>query len=304
MALRAAGLAPELVPGGSRAALMLPLAARGDALGALLCVIGSSGRGYDERDLELGRALARYTALALENVRLRQELHETTRTRDNFIAAAAHDLRSPLTVLLGQTQMLEKRAQEDGLSERALRSVQSIRHESARLDRMIAALLDFSRMQRGALTLDLVELDVAALVRQLVGELQPTLTRHVITVVGDETLLVRGDAARLEQVFQRLLNNAVKYSPGGGTVLVQLQAADGQAQVAVSDQGIGIPAEARPRLFQQLFRAANATARGIPGKGLGLYVVRQLVSLHGGTVSVASEEEVGSTFTVRLPLAA
>ena len=287
-----------------REVLVAPMVVHGRMIGAISCTIGTAGRSYDERDLDLACDMAARAALALDNARLYQEAQHAIRSRDSFITVASHDLRSPLTVLLGQAQFLERRAAEYGLDERARRSVRSIREQSARLDRMIGALLDLSRIQSGRLTLDLTPLDLGALLRRIVAELQPTLTRHVITLVGaDEPYPLMGDELRLEQVFQNLLDNAVKYSPGGGTVLVRVSAGDGQAQVDVTDQGIGVPADALPRLFQQFYRAANADTRGARGLGVGLYIVREIVGLHGGSVAVTSEESAGSTFTVRLPLA-
>lgn len=287
-----------------RETLVAPMIAHGRLIGALSCSLAAADRSYDERDIELACDVAGRAAMALDNARLYQELRDAIRSRDSFITVASHDLRSPLTVLLGQAQLLERRAAENGLDERVLSSVQSIQEQSARLDRMIGALLDLSRIQSGRLTLDLAPLDLSALLRRIVGALQPTLTRHVVMLVGtDEPCPLVGDELRLEQVFQNLIGNAIKYSPGGGTVLVRLDADDGQAHVAVVDQGIGVPAEGLPRLFQQFYRAPNADARGASGLGVGLYIVREIVALHGGSVAVASVEDAGSTFTVRLPLA-
>jgi signal transduction histidine kinase len=285
----------------SHEALVVPLVARGRTVGALSCVVGA-GRSYDERDRELALDVAGRAALVLDNARLYKEAQQAVRSRDNFITVASHDLRSPLTVLLGQAQMLERRAAEDHLSARGVRAVQSIREQSTRLDRMITALLDLSRIQTGRLTLDLAPLDLGALVARVAAVLQPGLTRHVITVVGpDQPLVISGDEVRLEQVFQNLIGNAVKYSPAGGTVLVRVQAEGELAVVEVADQGLGMAEDVLPLIFDQFYRGPNAEARNASGLGVGLYIVREIVGLHHGSVSVTSEEGVGSRFIVRLP---
>jgi signal transduction histidine kinase len=146
--------------------------------------------------------------------------------------------------------------------------------------------------------------DICALARRVVAEVQPTSEAHSVTCVSpDAALLVEGDELRLEQVLQNLLQNAIKYSPGGGPVEVIVAPEGGQAMVAVLDRGIGLPDEALPRLFERFYRAPNADPRQISGMGIGLYVVREIVRLHGGSVEAGRREGGGSRFTVRLPLA-
>jgi two-component system sensor histidine kinase BaeS len=120
--------------------------------------------------------------------------------------------------------------------------------------------------------------------------------------VEDELPEIDGDPLRLEQVFTHLISNAVKYSPAGGEIVARVAREDTQVSVAISDQGIGIPANDLPHLFEQFYRSEHADSQGITGAGLGLYIVRQLVEAHGGTITVTSEVDAGSTFTVRLPL--
>jgi signal transduction histidine kinase len=148
---------------------------------------------------------------------------------------------------------------------------------------------------------ELAPMDLSALARRVVEGVQPTLERHTVVFEGDDApILVHGDASRLEQVLQNLVQNAVKYSPHGGQVTLRVRAAE-QAEVTVEDRGVGIPRDALPRLFQRFYRVEHATTRGISGLGIGLYVVQEIVSLHGGTVAVESEVGRGSRFFVRLP---
>ena len=180
--------------------------------------------------------------------------------------------------------------------------------QAARLNKMIAALLDIAHLQAGQLAIQHAPVDLIAMVRRLVEEIQRSLDRHTIAIQGfAEPLLLVGDDLRLQQVFENLIQNAVKYSPAGGAinVLIERRQAAGNsgavACVAISDHGIGIPQEAIPQLFSRFYRAANAQQQQIGGAGIGLYVVREIIALHGGSVVVDSVEGQGSTFTVCLP---
>ena len=167
---------------------------------------------------------------------------------------------------------------------------------------MIDDLLDVSRLESGQLTIERVPLDLSSVARRVVEQLQPTLAQHTITLHTPEApALVTGDVGRLEQVLQNLLGNALKYSPQGGPIVVQVERRDTDVQVTVTDRGIGIPAEALPNLFRRFYRAENGQAQHIRGSGIGLYVVNEIVKLHGGRVEAQSTEGQGSTVTISLP---
>lgn len=226
--------------------------------------------------------------------------------RDTFFSVAAHELKTPLTALLGQAQLFQRRAQREGsLSARDQRSLDVVVAQAQRLNSLITELLDVSRIEHGRLALERAPLDLNLLVARVIEEFQPTVETHSIRCEGLSSvpLLIDGDALRLEQVLHNLLSNAVKYSPDGGEVTVRLSRAPGEALVAISDTGIGIPAQALPQLFKRFFRAANAETRSISGMGVGLFVVYEIVTLHGGRLLVTSTEGQGSTFTMLLPLA-
>jgi signal transduction histidine kinase len=207
--------------------------------------------------------------------------------------------------LLGYAELLQRRTMREGtLSERDRRAVQVIVEQAMRLNRMVASLLDLSRIETGQLSIERAPVDLRGLVRRVVEEMQLALDRHTITIHSpDQPVLIMGDELRLEQVLQNLISNAIKYSPEGGPITVQVEQYDARARVAVTDRGIGIPAEALPRLFQRFYRASNVDPQS-SGMGLGLYVVREIVALHGGEVHVTSREGEGSTFTICLPLMA
>ena len=186
---------------------------------------------------------------------------------------------------------------------RDLRALQAISQQAARFHRLIDSLLDLSRIHTGGLAVERRVVDVAALVWRVADEMQPTLDRHAIEFSGPgEPLCVAGDELRLEQVIQNLLHNAVKYSPDGGMITVHVEQEHQQVCIAISDQGIGIPEQARDQIFRRFFRAENAAASRVNGMGIGLYVVKEIVALHDGTVELASTTAQGSTFRVRIPM--
>jgi PAS domain S-box-containing protein len=234
----------------------------------------------------------------------RLEAETALSIRDQFLAVAAHELKTPLTSLRGYTQVLRRRAsREQTLSERDQRALQVIDAQAKRLHGLVDSLLDIGRIQAGGFSIERKPLDLCSLVRQLVEESQPTLEQHTIQLgCQADALIVAGDAGRLEQVVQNLLQNALKYSPSGGLVTVRVYGQDGRACLEVSDHGIGIPEAAQAHLFQPFYRATNVEEGQIQGMGIGLYVVKEIVARHGGEITVLSREGVGSTFTVFLPL--
>jgi signal transduction histidine kinase len=200
--------------------------------------------------------------------------------------------------------MLERwMGKDERVDERSLRAIQIVVSQAQRLNKMITALLDVSRIQTGRFSIEAAPMDLAALLRRVVEESRLALVNHTVQIEGAQApVMIDGDEVRLEQMLQNLISNAIKYSPRGGVVLVRLAARGGFAIVSVSDQGIGISPEAQRQLFHRFYRAKNAETYGISGMGIGLFVVKEIVELHGGDTAVESVEGRGSTFTVRLPL--
>jgi PAS domain S-box-containing protein len=239
-----------------------------------------------------------------DRARLFQQAQEAIRLRDIFFSVAAHELKTPLTSLLGQAQLIQRRGtRECTLNERDGRTIAIVVDQAARLNKMVTALLDISRLEQGKLSIERAPLDLGQMLGRVVDEIRPALAEHVIEYIPpDAPLPLDGDELRLEQVVQNLLQNAIKYSPAGGPIVVRAERRADVACIAISDHGIGIPEEALPQLFQRFYRADNVDDRQFAGLGIGLYVVREIVELHGGTVSATSVEGQGSTFTVCLPL--
>jgi PAS domain S-box-containing protein len=286
--------------------MCLPMVARGHTLGTITLVTAESGRRYGQAELAFGEDIASRAAIALDNARLYSDAQAAIRARDQFLSIASHELKTPLTSLLGYIDLMQRRAARSGdMSERDQRAMRVVGEQATRLNKLVGALLDLSRIETGQLSIERGLVDMNALVRRLVDEAQPTTDRHTISFSGDEEpIMLLGDELRLEQVVQNLIQNAIKYSPLGGPVTVLVERQGDNACVQVSDQGIGIPAAAQSQLFRRFYRAPNADSEHISGMGIGLYVVKEIVELHGGTVEVASQESQGSTFTIYLPLLA
>jgi len=256
------------------------------------------------RDLTARKAAEDTVAHALAEAQTaRAEAEAALATRAQFLSIASHELRTPLTSLLGYAHLLPRVAAQgtDALTPLAERITQ----QAQRLNRLIGQLLDVSRLERGQFALERTPLDLAALVGQVVDGFQARAElaspQRVMLHGADTPVWVLGDGPRLEQALLNLLSNAVKYSLPDGPVSVTLAVADGQAVLAVTDQGIGIPVEAQARLFEPFYRAPNAGA-GTSGFGLGLYIVHEIVTRHGGQVVVDSTEGQGTTVRLVLPL--
>ena len=255
-------------------------------------------------EAQLLQLVADRTALAIDHARLYREAQEDVRLRDEFLSVASHELRTPLTSMLGFAQVLLRRLRPDRqLTQRDERSLRVIVEQAERLQRLIETLLDISRIRMGSFKLEREPVDLCDLAGRLMTASEHMLNQHTLEVTcANEPVIVVGDRVRLEQMLQNLLVNAIKYSPLGGEIQVSVERRQDQAVVVVVDQGMGIPEEARAHLFQRFFRAGNVQGTNIAGFGIGLYVVHEIVSRHGGEIEVASVPGEGSTFTVRLPL--
>jgi PAS domain S-box-containing protein len=235
-------------------------------------------------------------------------LKEAEYLKDEFIGVAAHELRTPLAVLKSASSMLRvqtARGHGPALADWQHEALQEIEVATARLVDLAEDLLDVTRLQAGRLQLHVQEENLVTVVHRAVTQLQATTVRHQLKLhVPPAPLLVKMDAGRIEQVLANLLNNAIKYSPRGGPVVVILweEHARGEARLSVQDEGMGIPLHQHAQIGSRFMRADNAHAAGITGSGLGLYLCRELMALHEGRLWFQSTEGQGSTFFLALPL--
>lgn len=223
------------------------------------------------------------------------ELFELAAAKDRFLRIASHELRSPVTALRATAQllMLDPAVATDEERRRSLHA--RIDRQSERLAKLVAQLLDSARLSADALPLELEDVDLAQLARDLADEAGPR-----VRVLGDGELRGRWDRARLEQVVSNLLANALCYSPADAPVELRLDGDDERARLEVSDRGVGIPANELGQVFAPFYRSAHSSGRH-QGMGLGLHITSEIIHRHGGSIRVVSELGVGSTFFVELP---
>jgi excisionase family DNA binding protein len=241
-------------------------------------------------------------ALASERA-ARESAEAALRLRDEFMSIASHELKTPLTTLSGYAQLVLRRFRRDGEldSERAVQALQAITGQADKLGRLMGHLLDVSRLEEGRLKLEPTRFDVVGLVEHQVSTAGVWSDKHPISLVAPAVLEAALDALRFEQVVSNLLDNAVKYSPDGGAVDVVLAERGASFfELSVRDHGLGIPRERRAHIFERFYQAHMGGHRS--GLGLGLYISRQIVELHGGQIRVEFPPDGGTRFIVRMPL--
>jgi signal transduction histidine kinase len=263
---------------------------------------------FADEDLALVQLLADQAAVILESRALIDEAtrvqarEEAARLKDDFLSAAAHDLKTPLTTLVAQAQLLQRRATLRPELPADGEGIGRIVRESQRLRALVLELLDASRVDQGKLVGPREPLDVVTLARE-VCERQAS-DRHQCILDADAPVVGDYDATRIMQLVENLVENAIKYSPMGGEVCVRVWREGDEARLSVSDQGIGIPAADLPHIFERYHRGANVDDRRFAGMGLGLFICRGIAEQHGGRIWATSVPGQGSSFHVALPVTA
>jgi signal transduction histidine kinase len=304
----------------ARTMIVLPLIHRGTALGVLQLATHEE-RQFQAEELAFLGAIANAAAVAVQNARLyeesqrqRAELERLDREKDEFISIISHELKNPLASIKGYAGLLQRRARKDKSLQAAVKGLEVIEQQVNRMSTLLDQLRDVSQIGMDRFMIEPAAQDLAELTQRIALDMQATTTEHQIELrLHNDPLICAIDEFRMSQVLGNLISNAIKYSPAGGAIEVDvfrsalpphlpLDLANGPwAVVTVSDQGIGIPADVQERLFQRFFRAPNTKGR-ISGMGLGLYITREIVQRHNGYIWVESVEGRGSTFGVALPL--
>jgi signal transduction histidine kinase len=246
---------------------------------------------WARREAEVAQRL-----LTMQNTQLR----ELDQLKDEFLSGVSHELRTPLTSITGYVELLR----EDEENPVRTGYLQIIERNAERLLALVADVLFAARLQEGQLKLDLALVDVGRLVGHAVEEAEPRAVAAGVNLSmrAVELPQLRGESARLAQLFDNLVSNAIKFTPAGGRVDVNAFTENGFVRVEVSDTGLGISAEDREHLFERFFRSQTALERQIQGTGLGLYISKAIVEAHGGRIGVSSTVGEGTTFVVELPV--
>ena len=314
----AAGYARSYAPTGERAYVAVPLMRDGRWV-ASLWASDDQPREWTREEISLLQTVGERTWTAIEKLRAEAErerlLHSEQEARDvaekanqikdEFLATLSHELRNPLNVILGYSELL-LRMPEIEQSERLRKMAEALRRNAQSQSQLINDLLDLSRLQRGKIALNNETVSLAAIIDNAVETVRGEAAAKGLDMrltVADEFLLVDGDRLRLQQIAWNVLNNAVKFTPAGGSIKIGLQREEHDAVLSVEDTGQGIDANFLPHVFEMFRQADGSNSRRYGGMGIGLALVQQLVQLHGGAITAESAGlNQGSRFTVRLPL--
>ena len=243
----------------------------------------------------------------LELEKKNEELEEASRAKTQILSTATHELKTPLTSIIGYIDIILMRQNKVGpLNEKQQRYLQTAQRNSYRLKSLVDDLLDISRIESGGLDLAPAELELWPEIEEIVTGMQTQLNDKNIDLVLDipqDICPVLADKLRLGQVISNLLSNACKYSPQGARVTIRAREEDAGVRIDVSDTGIGISAEDQERLFTKFFRADNSSTREVSGSGLGLYITKHLIEAHGGRIWASSQIGQGTTFSINWPKA-
>jgi K+-sensing histidine kinase KdpD/DNA-directed RNA polymerase specialized sigma24 family protein len=277
-----------------------------DDVAAVLVAGSARGHRPTSEDVEVFRMLASQASLALANVRRFEEqqqvidrLEGLDRMKRDWLSTVSHELRTPLTVINGMGRMLEDQwatLDEDTRVDFLAR----INANAATLDRVIAQLLDFSRLDSGQLRPEITQIDLSSLLTTVVDRLRTLFGEHILEVDVEPGLFAVADPGLIERIIENLLSNAAKYTPAGTRVAVGAHAEDDDVVVTVGDEGPGIPANELARIGERFFRGGDVMTRTTRGTGLGLAVVSEILQQHGSHLDVQSEVGIGSVFSFRL----
>ena len=290
--------------------LILPLRTRREMIGALVIAANDPDRAMTDDKLPLAEVLAERAALAIENAKLyteqveaRRKVEDLSRLKDEFLSIASHELRTPVTSIKGYTQLAKMLIKENDLTT-SEEYLDIALDQIDRMSRLILELLDVSRIETGRLEIRREEIPWSQFVRDVVHRHHTAVSdRRFHVSVPNMGKIVTGDRDRLEQVLGNLLENAVKYSPDGSDITVTVDDKGDSLLTAVCDRGIGIPADELGQVFERFHRGRQVSSTNYGGLGLGLYITKQIVERHGGSIWVESKEGQGTTFYFMLPAA-
>lgn len=301
-----------------RGELFVPMLAHGQLLAVLVLGSKQSGEPFLSNDVTVLSTLANQTAVAIDNAglyqKLRQdaaaleqaniELRRLDQLKDEFIQNVSHELRTPLTCVQAYVELML-----DGtlgpLTPGQRSGLQTVLKSGKRIVSMVNDIISLTKNEQDLL--ELVPQDLAALIQQSVEAARPVAaSSHVNLCVRtpEKLIMAAGDARRLGQVLDNLMGNAIKFSPNGGEVVVQATCVGSEIHLTISDQGIGIPTEELPRIWDRFYQVDGSTKRRFGGSGLGLTIVKRIVEAHGGRVWAESTPGQGSRFTCAFPIGA
>lgn len=289
---------------GANSSMIVPIRARGKVRGSLAFVAGTSKPNFSALDLALAEDLGRRAGIAIENALLYSAAQSAIRARDEFVSIASHELKTPITSLKMQLQMMLRginvEKNQAPSPEKLLKALTSSTKQIDRLTVLIEDLLDVTRIETGKLTYKFEKVDLSLMVKEIMDRYaeEAKYAKTEFKQNLQENVFSFCDRYRIEQVFINLLSNAIKYG-ANNPIEVTVTSEPGKAIIIVKDQGLGIAKEMQGKIFERFERAISST--NISGLGLGLYITKQIIDAHQGSIEVESDLKVGSTFKVCLP---
>jgi signal transduction histidine kinase len=284
--------------------LSAPLTVGDKVVGAIGLGNPVTTRSFGSHAKQLLMALADYAAIAIENARLYEEVRQADQAKSEFVSLVAHEMGTPLTSIGCYTDLLLRGHSKQPLTEEQKQYLRVVRSNADRMQILLSDLQDISRIETGQFSLDLQPTDLTEVLKNALevtrGQIEARSQKLSVKIPQDLPP-VQADPARLTQILINLISNAYKYTPEGGHIRVQANRKDGYVHCVVADTGIGISAEDQERLFTKFFRSENPDVRERQGTGLGLCIVKNLIELQGGELSVESELGKGTTFSFTVP---
>jgi PAS domain S-box-containing protein len=289
---------------GARSAIVVPMVARNEVLGAIALFGTASHPDFDDEDVALAEELARRAALALDNARLYRKARAAIEARDDVLAVVSHDLGNPLSAIRIGTTLLLSALPEEEKQTGGWKHLVGIRNSAEQMERLIRDLLEVKRIEAGQLSIERDKVLVQPLVNEAVELLSNIADgRNIVlrTTIPDTIPALYADRERILQAFSNLVGNAVKFTQPGGEVRIEAEAREGEVVFSVVDSGSGISATDLPHVFDRYWQA-KSRRRGRQGIGLGLVIVKGIVEAHGGKIWAESEIGVGSRFSFSVPV--
>ena len=284
-----------------RALVIAPMKFGDEVIGAI-CVQSFQSDVYGQSQFRLLQTIAAQAAIAIRNAQLFESEKEAKNERDEFLSLVTHEIKNPLTSINGYAVIGEQAVGAND-SDATLDAIKVIRGETAKILRLTEDLLDASKMTAGRFTIVRENLDLVDLVSQIARKHSATSNHKIDLNIAENVPAIEGDPVRLSQVVENLVSNAVKYSPEGSTVTIGLDSSDGLVRLRVRDEGNGIAPDKGAMIFERFYRVEE-DGRMVKGTGLGLFISREIVRMHGGDITFESVIGFGTTFLVELPIKA
>jgi K+-sensing histidine kinase KdpD len=287
---------PHLLAENIKSYITVPLAYQKKSVGTLN-LVSTKPRHFSKSRLNFLKLLGSLITLRIQNAQLLKEQQEALRTRDLFIAMASHELKTPITTITVYAQLINKRLKENKPPD--VKWALGLEEEVLQLKTLTTELLETNRIKRGSLEMKLTPTTLETIIVRAIANFEAAFPKHRLRYKpGKEKTIITADREKLLQVFNNILSNAGKFSPKNSTVTIKVEVDNKNALITISDQGAGIPKKDIPHIFDQYYRGIDQKKEGL---GLGLYISKNIIEEHNGTITISSNADRGTTISIQLP---